>query len=848
MFRLTLAQMRRSIPRLVAAGLAIAIGTAFVAATLLAGGVMERTGRDAVTARYAEADVVVESGETVVTDADLAAVRALPDVAAAEVMTALAVELRTPSKNRWQTVLPTIDDQRLTPLRVAQGTAPAEGEIALPRRAAEALGVEVGAHLEAVWQEETADGTWVERSDDVAVVGLVDDPRGAWVDYGGAGLVTAADLARWNRVDSLTGTGDVTVLVAGAADVDAESLRDTIADTLPGTSTLTREQAATRQLERLGGNGDQVLVSVVLGFAAIALLVAALVIANTFQVLVAQRTRTLALLRCVGARRGQLRASVLTEAALLGLASSIAGLGAGVALAQGMLSVLRRTTIEAPLPATVAVTWQVIAFPLLVGTAVTLLASLVPARAATRVTAIEALRPLDAPTTATGAGATRLGFSIALTAIGAIGLAAAVLMAVNMPNLGMAAVGFGILAGAVSFVGVLLGAVFWLPPLVRLVQRALATLGPVPRLAAANTVRNPRRTAATSTALLIGVTLVALMSTGAASTRASLDRELDQQFPVDLTLTPAAWPAEPLPDGLAADVAAVDGVSHVATMQSVEAQFDDGQGGTVTMTVRSLAPDDAAAVLRDPAGPRLLADGAVLLPDWLDRLPSTVRVQETDADGSPAGDGVELRHETLTGLDDALVTPATMARLAPDAVADALYVAFTDDADEIEVFDAVQDTLGDAPLRVQSLGAMRAQYDRVIDVLLAVVVGLLGVAVVIALLGVANTLSLSVIERRRESATLRAIGLSRRGLRGALGIEGMLIAAIGAVFGSVLGVLYGWAGAATVLGQTGGLALAVPWRDLALVLVVALGAGLLASVVPARSAARTPPVAALTVE
>ena len=147
-----------------------------------------------------------------------------------------------------------------------------------------------------------------------------------------------------------------------------------------------------------------------------------------------------------------------------------------------------------------------------------------------------------------------------------------------------------------------------------------------------------------------------------------------------------------------------------------------------------------------------------------------------------------------------------------------------------------------------SAGAERASYERVIDTLLAIVVGLLGVAVVIALIGVANTLSLSVLERRRESATLRAIGLSRRQLRLMLAVEGMLIAGVGAVLGAALGLLYGWAGAVITFGQIGDVVLVIPWRDLALLFVVALGAGLLASVLPGRAAARTSPVAALAVD
>ncbi|MBN9375986.1 MAG: ABC transporter permease, partial [Cellulomonas sp.] len=386
------------------------------------------------------------------------------------------------------------------------------------------------------------------------------------------------------------------------------------------------------------------------------------------------------------------------------------------------------------------------------------------------------------------------------------------------------------------------------PPVRGALERGLGRLGPVPRLAAANTVRNPRRTAATSTALLIGVTLVVMMSTGAASARTSLDRTLDGHFPVDIEVTPSGSDASGLPAGLATRIAAIAGDRHVASLPSATLTATDAKGQATPVTVRALSPQDAANVLRDPRAAASLTDGSVLLPSWLAAAPGRAELRRVDASGTPVGEAVALDQATPTGLTEAIVTPATLARLAPDAIPDTLYVALDPTADPVATLRSVQGALGTASLQASGPGTSRAQYDRVIGIMLTVVVGLLGVAVLIALLGVTNTLSLSVIERRRESATLRAIGLTRAGLRGALAIEGVLIAGVGAVLGITFGLGYGWAGAATVLGQVGGFVPAVPWRDLGLVLVVALGAGLLASVVPARSAARTPPVAALAEE
>jgi len=251
-----------------------------------------------------------------------------------------------------------------------------------------------------------------------------------------------------------------------------------------------------------------------------------------------------------------------------------------------------------------------------------------------------------------------------------------------------------------------------------------------------------------------------------------------------------------------------------------------------------------------------LTDGTLLLPK-IQGEPASHDVRDATADASnwddsaPAEGGttVALRPVTtdLGGLYS-LVTPATLDALDPHAPVSMVWVRLEPDADAALVLQDVRAALPDTAAEVSSAGAQRATYERVVDTLLAVVVGLLGVAVVIALIGVANTLSLSVLERRRESATLRAIGLSRRQLRWMLAVEGMLIAGVGAILGAGLGLLYGWAGSVVLFGEIGDVVLVVPWLDLAIVLVVALGAGLLASVLPGRAAARTSPVAALAVD
>ena len=872
MITLTLALMRRSLSRLVPAGLAIALGTAFVAATLLTGNVMTRSTYDGMTAQYAAADLVVRadgSAAQPLDDSTLATVLDTPGVSSAAGLRIAEVQLSHGSRQLTQPVIPVTSDPALNPLVVTSGAAPTtNGQIALPQAMGRRLGVGVGDTVTATWwpaadstdpasgspTQTTAEATAGAAAEptsppdrtitaELTVTGLVADPTGAYSQWGGMGLSTPDAATQWSGGQQAS--LDAVLLTT----TDVEATRAALTEALPaGTLVRTKDQAAEQRVSELSDGSNQ-LVTVVLGFAAIALLVAALVISNTFQVLVAQRTRTLALLRCVGARRSQLRTAVLTEGALLGLGSSAVGVLAGLGLAQLALVVLGRMHLDVPLPAVVPMSVSVVLVPLAVGTLVTVAATLVPARAATRVPPIAALRPEDAPTTSSGAGRFRLTSSLVLV-IGGLGLlAAATAMAAlgggdrtRPENTALMLLGVGVLGGAASFIGVLVGAVLWMPRVVAALGRLLGGLGPASRLAAANTQRNPRRTAATSTALLIGVTLVVTMRAGAASARSSLTSLLDEHFPVDLVVEAgptdggrAELPADTLGAGRG-----TNGVAHAATIEGTTAQV-----GSSDVTVYGLSEADARSLLHDPALTRALAAGSVLVSTRI--MPQQGTTLQLSSASHPTPVAVTAVPAPLAA-GSVVATPALLRQLTASPEARSVWAALAPDADAATVLSDVQDSLSRSSVSISSAAARRAGYERVIDTLLGIVVALLGVAVLIALIGVTNTLSLSVLERRRESATLRAIGLTRRQLRGTLAMEGMVIAGVGAALGIVLGLLYGWAGATIIFGTTAKANLAVPWSDLGLVVVVAVLAGLLASVLPSRAAVRTPPVASLATE
>ena len=840
MWRLTWAQMRRNVGKLIAVGIAIALGTGFITATFVTTSAIEDTALAAASASTGDPDVVVQDPNYALTDADIATLGSLDGVGAVYAFANVYREISTPQGTETLQLNPPAPDPRLGNVTLTDGALPAAaGEVALPSSSAERLGASIGDDVTIVSQIWGPDASTPTReTQTVTVVGLLADGTGLGFGMPSA-LASTADIDAWRAAEQNEAYGQVTLTLADGADPAA--VLTAVSDQLPEATVISGEEFSRAVAASFTG-GIQIFRGLILAFAAVAMAVAGIVIANTFTVLVAQRTRTLALLRCVGATRTQVRRSVRLEALVLGAVASVTGILLGLGVGQAALSIIAARVQGVPTPTTVPIDVPTILVPLLAGILVTVVSASGAARLATSVAPLAAMRPVDAVVSARSSRARKvIGWILAVGGFALMGGALALSRAAGSDGGFELALGVGVLGGLVSIIGVVMAAITIVPAVSRLLGGVVARLGGVPqRLAATNAARNPRRTTSTATALLVGVALVTMMSTGAAMARTALTSALDAEFAIDVTVT-----GEVVPPATVDAVSAVDGVEAAVLLDGGQAEITVGSNAT-TATVFVVDPATIADVVATiPAGwdgETVLADGYLL-----------------DADGPVTVGGHDVGGTLTDGLPDytVLLTAAQAGDLELTSPQQALLLGLADDADPVAVAAGVRDAVSDtasgtttAPT-VDGGAIQKAGFTQVLDTLLAVVIGLLGVAVVIALIGVANTLSLSVVERRRENALLRALGLTKRQLRVTLAVEGVLLAAVGALVGLVLGLVYGWLGGLLMLGPTAGVtigSLSVPWSAVGAVLAVAVLAGVLASVLPARGAVKVPPVAALAAE
>ncbi len=633
-------------------------------------------------------------------------------------------------------------------------------------------------------------------------------------------------------------------------DVSAEELKDRIERVVPPTLRVeTAEENANRSSDQV--HDALSFLPIFLGvFAAVALIVGAFVIFNTFSITVSQRIREYGLLRTLGASRKQVLASVFVEAALIGLLGAVLGVLGGLLFAEGIEALFDALGIGLPTTALVVASRTVIV-AVVVGVAVTLVAVLNPALRSTRVPPIAAMQDLELTTSRSRSIVTAVAAWLLMLG----GLALVLFGLFGNQKTGDAALMLGGGAALVLF-GVSLYSPRLVRPLAGTIGAPLERLrGLTGRLARENSQRNPSRTAATAAALMIGLALVSFVTVFAAGLKASIADAIDRSFQGELEIQNTNG-YDPIPSAVAPAVRKVPGVQTVSTLKSSQIKID-GVGGKPRAT--GLDPATAGQVLNlDFQGEttdetlRGLTDSETIVDENFAES-NDLEVGDTIRALGQTGNRVSLRivgEVKGTGdlLGSLIVTQAVMKRVFATTQDTYGFVKIAPDADLSAVQNRIDTLLArEFPTaEVMNQQELKQNQENQINPLLGLVYALLSLAVIVSLFGIANTLALSIYERTRELGMLRAVGMSRRQVRRMIRYESVITALIGAVLGLILGLIF--AGLMSVPLKDQGFVLSYPVGQLVFILIVAAVAGVVAAIAPARRASRLNVLEALAYE
>ena len=839
MFNLTRKGLWAHKVRFLLTGLAVVLGVAFMAGTMILTDTMGKTfdglfatsneGIDVVVQRSAtletdiaevqervDADVLDRIREIEGVDAAAGSIQGFAQLVGADGEAIATDGLGGTLGTTW------IDDERLNPFELLSGRAP-EGpsEIVLDQATVEREGWALG------------DSVGVLAKDSTTPMSIVGTAGFGDVEGVPGFTVIGADDATAQAMFAQPGSYDA-VVVAADEDTTAAALTERITAEVgsPDLEVLTGEaDTATKQAEF---KEDMSFFSTfLLAFAYISLFVGMFIIYNTFSIIIAQRMREMAMLRAVGASRRQVLRSVLVESAVIGAVASAVGLGAGVLMSFGLRALLSGVGLEIP-SGDVVITTGTIATAFVVGITVTMVSSVGPALRASRIAPIAALRETAIERTTASLRRTVLG--LAVLGAGVVGFAAG---------------GTGLGAGAVRLLGIgvltaTLGVFVLGPVIARPAMHVLGlptkVSGATGHLARENAKRNPRRSAATASALLIGVALVGFITILAASTKASTGEAVDRSLRADYVVNSGAWGSGGFGTSIEEDLRALPEVEALSPLRTVPAMVE----GTTTKVsafdttvVEELV--DFGVTAGDVAD--IHGDGIGLATDKATEL--GVGIGDPVTVGFSSTGDKELTVRALFDGDlvsaggmDHVIGLDTFEANVTDVFDEQVYVSIDDDvaaATSTAAIERVLEAWPNAELQDQA-GFKEAITDE-IDTMLNLIYGLLALAVIIALIGIANTLALSVHERTRELGLLRAVGMTRRQLRTAIRWESVLISLLGTGLGFVIGVSGAW-GITQAAADDGVTTLVIPGGQLAVIVGLAILAGVLAALGPARRAAR----------
>ncbi|MFF9349585.1 ABC transporter permease [Streptomyces sp. NPDC014734] len=630
------------------------------------------------------------------------------------------------------------------------------------------------------------------------------------------------------------------VNVSAASGVSADKLLADVKPLLPKEAEAKTGKKLADEEAEMTEKGLSSLNTILLVFAAIALFVGIFLIANTFTMLVAQRTKELALMRAVGASRRQVKRSVLLEAAVVGLIASAIGFLAGLGLAVGLRSAMSLTGGKIPAGPLVVSPASVIA-AFCVGVLITVLAAWLPARRAAKIPPVAAMNSVHAAATVKSL-VVRNSIGGVLTLIGAVGIVAG---AVSGGSSGRTIIGGG---AFLSLIGIIVLIPLLSRPVIALVRPLLKRLfGVAGKLAAQNAVRNPRRTGATASALAIGLTLVTGISVLGVTLGRSVDRMTTDNIKADYMVSMA--------NGGSLDASALkalekaDGVMAVSARQDAWPKIGDEHIGVSGVTADALPQLFAVTTVSGSIdsltkGELAISEDTAKANNWKvgDTLP--VVFGDDKKDELKVGavyEGNEFLYEAMLSKD--VLAPHT-------AYADIREVWLKMDGGESAANEkALVKALGDNPaMSIIDRQGIRDMFGGFVNIALNIMYGLLAMALVIAVLGVVNTLAMSVFERQQEIGMLRAIGLDRRRVKRMIRLEAVVISLFGAVVGIVLGTFLAWAIGQTLKSDIPDYVLVIPWGRIGIFLLLAALVGVLAALWPARSAAKLNMLTAIKTE
>jgi putative ABC transport system permease protein len=626
------------------------------------------------------------------------------------------------------------------------------------------------------------------------------------------------------------------ISLTAADGVSQQQLADAAAEVLPdGFEAVTGDKVAKEQQDSFG-TFLNVINIFLLVFAVIAVIVGAFIIVNTFTILVAQRTRELALLRALGASRGQVTRSVLLEAFVLAVVASTLGLGLGLLLARGLAGIFRGIGLDIS-GKVLTLTAGTVTTGYLVGILVTVLAAFLPARRAGRVSPMAAFRPESTPERRSLVRRTAIGAVVL-----AIGAGFVVVGLLGAPGSDALWVGIGSVLWILTVA--VLSPIIGRPVLVGCRALFGRLFGIPGRLAGENALRDSRRTGATASALMIGLALVSTIGVLASSLNTSIDDSVDEQFTADFLVSAVNF--QPFATTVGDQLENVDGVGVLSRQQFAAAT---SKGKSIVVA----GNDDQFDAIYDldvvDGTDHVSGDEAIVFDDYArdhdlnvgDKLPLTFQGGH-NLEVTVAG---IVKSSDITGTVSVPLDVLVKAGVARQD--SSISIKLSPGADPASVHDALDRAVKSVPIvgvsdKQEFSDSIRGQVDQ----LLYFIYGLLAFAIIIAVFGIVNTLGLSVFERTREIGLLRAIGMTRPKLRRMITIESVTIALLGAVLGLVLGLAIGVLIRQTVQDELTSLTL--PLGQLVVFLVIAVVVGVLAAVLPSIRASRMNVLEAIATE